>query len=180
MADIRRILYSLKGSLESEISRYDTLTHLEGIDLLQNAKLQEDLRRYYAIRCAGFLEKLFYEAITWYIETNANREVSQFSRSFFKKSPNLTPDAMETLVSRFGEVYLESLNEVLDEELKGRLGVLLNLRNEIAHGDFPTGAKHAPEQYLELCNIIYDWILEQFIKNTVVEYGKDGLPLKKK
>lgn len=177
MADIRRVLFSLKSSLESEIQRYDKLVHLNGLDILDAAKLQEDLRRYYAIRCAGFLERIFYEAIKWYVESNSSRDVSLFSMSFFQKSPNLTPDAMEKLVARFGDRYLDSLSEVLDDQLKQRLGVLLSWRNDLAHGNFPTGAKIDPGLYFELCNVIYDWILEEFIKNSVIEYGEDGHPI---
>lgn len=177
MADVRRTLYSLKSTLESEVARYSTLAAAEGLDMLDQAKLQEDLRRYYAIRCAGFLERILFEAIKWYVKEHSRDSVASFSLSFFSRSPNLTPEALENLAARFGSDFERTLELALNDEHRERLGALLGLRNDIAHGEFPNGAKLVPEQYLELCNKIYDWTLEQFVQGAVIEYGNDGNPL---
>ncbi|GAA2064100.1 hypothetical protein GCM10009801_08480 [Streptomyces albiaxialis] len=72
-------------------------------------EIQEDLHKYMCIRLAGYLEQLMFEAVTGYIASASGGPAGSFAMSWFKKSPNLTPDALVALIGRFGESWKADL-----------------------------------------------------------------------
>lgn len=92
--------YDLWSRLEAEFDRYYSSISFIPIDKI---RLQEDLRKYLCLRCAGFLEKLTYECVIKYLEQTASGPALNFAKSFFLRSPNLNSDTLTKIISRFGD-----------------------------------------------------------------------------
>jgi hypothetical protein len=84
--------------------------------------------------------------------------------SFFKKAPNLNPEAFEKLIGRFGEAWLEDISDFLDkEERRNSLGKLLEVRNKVAHGQSYRGGKMNVDNYKQLIDAIHSWVLSRML-----------------
>jgi hypothetical protein len=161
----RKEVHSLWTGLEAEYDRYKrAVAYIPTGEL----KLQEDLRRYLCLRCAGFLEQLTFMAITDYLGRKSSGPALEFARSFFRTAPNLSVGPFIKLVGRFGDDYADRLNTFLTQTRRDTLSDLLSVRNDIAHGRYQAGRKLAPERYLTLCKEIYDWYLGEFMEVAVV------------
>jgi hypothetical protein len=148
----------MKSDLDSSYKRYRD--GLLGVDI----PLQEDLHKYMCIRLSGYLEQLLFEAICGYIASATGGATKSFTMSFFKKAPNLTPDALEKLVGRFGEPWETELTQFLDaEERRNSLGGLLAVRNKVAHGQSYRGAQLNVANYKRLVDDIHSWIVSRML-----------------
>jgi hypothetical protein len=177
MGDIRNVLYSLKENLKAEHNRYTVFVQSRSeLPLSVYAKLQEDMRKYICLRCSGFLEQLMFETVSWYIENNAAPESKNFALSFFRHSPNLSPTAFESLLERFGETKLTSFRSTFDELNRSILGNMLDTRNNVAHGLPTRGQKYDAKAYVDLCEEIYDWVLDEFVGPYVHDYSAQPGP----
>ncbi|MFF4555375.1 HEPN domain-containing protein [Streptomyces sp. NPDC001422] len=144
----------MKSDLDSSYKRYR-----EGL-LAVDIPLQEDLHKYMCIRLSGYLEQLMFEAISGYIASATGGASKSFAMSFFKKAPNLTPDALEKLVGRFGEPWETELSNFLDsEERRNSLGGLLAVRNKVAHGQSYRGGQLNVANYKRLVDDIHSWVV---------------------
>ncbi len=137
-------------------------------------KVQDDLRRYLCLRCAGFLEQVTFVIIHGYLEQKAGGPVLEFSKSWFKRAPNLTADAFDKLVARFGGAHGLAFTDFLTPWRKEALSDLLDIRNDVAHGKPFEGAKLAPERYLQLCEDAYHWLVETFLGDSVEVLDAEG------
>ncbi|MEV6051715.1 HEPN domain-containing protein [Streptomyces sp. NPDC052107] len=148
----------MKSDLDASYKRYR-----EGL-LTMEISLQEDFHKYMCIRLSGYLEQLMFEAISGYISSTVNGAAKNFAISFFKKSPNLTPDALEKLIARFGEPWDTELSAFLDsDERRNSLGRLLGVRNKVAHGQSYRGGQLNVATYKKLVDDIHSWVVSRML-----------------
>ncbi|WP_460682689.1 HEPN domain-containing protein [Nesterenkonia populi] len=155
--------YNLWSRLEAEFDRY-----YDAVGFIPdgNLRLQEDLRRYLCLRCAGFLEKVTFECIIRFLEESSGGPALQFSKSFFKNSPNLNFNSMKKLIGRFGEEYEARFESFMTQLRRDSLNDLAALRNPIAHGDLAGGRKLDPERYYKLSKDIYEWLTGELLSGV--------------
>lgn len=158
--------------LVSEFDRYHrAVSYIPTKEL----RLQEDLRRYLCLRCAGFLEQVTYDVLDDYLRRKSGSPVREFATSYFSRAPNLTPDGFMRLIARFGEKHEKSLADFLDEaDRRFALGDLLGVRNEIAHGRYQPGRRDDPSRYRNLCEDIYRFLVDRYLGNAVDVMSADG------
>jgi len=151
---------AIRDRLRAEHDRYKDL-----VSFLPTGKLriQEDSRRYLCLRCAGFLEKMVFLTVNYYLSKKSSGPVLAFSTSYFRQAPNLTPDALRKLFARFGEQDLQRLDKFIDTSRRDILSDLLSTRNPVAHGDLVGGAKVDPTRYIEFCEDFYNWCIDNYL-----------------
>ncbi len=171
-APARQTAYELWSGLQAEYERYR-----ESISYIPTSKLrlQEDLRRYLCLRCAGFLEQVTFVILTGYLEQKSNGPHLAFAKSFFKRAPNLKVNVFIELVGRFGDAHRADFEAFLTKRRREALSNLLDVRNDIAHGQYSAGQKLEPTQYLTLCEEVYDWLVDRFIGDSVAVLDDSGL-----
>lgn len=148
----------LKSELDAAYSRYRQALH--ELDF----RLQEDLNKYMCIRLSGYLEQLLFEAVSGFLASSHDESVRNFGTSFFKKAPNLTPGALETLIGRFGEPWSQELSEFLNShERRNSLGALVEIRNKTAHGQGYRGGQLSVSTYKDVVDDIHAWVLERLL-----------------
>lgn len=136
-------------ALEAEFERY---TRAVGYIPIAETRLQEDLRRYLCLRCAGFLEQLTYVVLADYLRMKSSDPVLTFANSHFRSAPNLNPDSFTRLLKRFGDDHESALTAFLSTGgRREALGDLLSIRNDIAHGRDQRGQRSDPTRYRVLC-----------------------------
>jgi hypothetical protein len=161
----RKEVHALWTGLDAEYHRYmSAIAYIPTSEL----RLQEDLRRYLCLRCAGFLEQITYLAVTDFLGRKSSGPALEFANSYFRTAPNLTVQAFLKLLGRFGVDYEERLSEFLTPPRRDALTDLLQVRNDIAHGKYHAGRKLDPERYVRLCKEVYDWFLQEFLEQVVV------------
>ncbi|MFF8327817.1 hypothetical protein ACH49M_21595 [Rhodococcus qingshengii] len=155
---IRRVS-TLKQELDDFYVKYKE--SLRAVDI----NFQTELHKYACIRLAGFLEQLFFISIDAYVRATAGPKASSFGLFGWKKAPNLGPEALERLVSRFSsDEWNASLASLIDGgNFKGELGVLLKIRNNSAHGQGYTGSIRSVDAYKNMIDQIYGWVLITFL-----------------
>lgn len=127
--------------------------------------LQEDFHKYMCIRLSGYLEQLIFEAISGYVATHSHGPARNFSASFFRRAPNLNPEAFEKLIGRFGDLWSSELSTFLDkDERRNSLGKLLEVRNKVAHGESYRGGKLNVATYKKLVDNIHSWIMDRMLQ----------------
>ncbi|MFH8575421.1 HEPN domain-containing protein [Streptomyces zaomyceticus] len=151
-------MLSIKSDLDATYDRYDR--SLSAVEI----EIQEDLHKYMCIRLAGYLEQLMFEAVTGYIASASGGPAGSFAMSWFKKSPNLTPDALVSLVGRFGESWKADIETFLDDgERRNNLGLLLAVRNKVAHGRSYSGGKMNVANYKQLVDSLHAWVVGRML-----------------
>jgi hypothetical protein len=158
--------------LYAEFSRYQDAVRDMPIEQL---KLQDDLRRYLCLRCAGFLEQVTYTILTEFLEQKSSSPVLEFAKSYFNRAPNLKAKTFVELLAKLGSDYSSAFEIFL--EAGGRrdtLNDLLDVRNDVAHGKYHGGRKLQPDRYVSLCEDIYDWLVETFLQDSVEIIDQDG------
>jgi len=151
---------SLLDRLRAEHERYKDLVTFLPID---KSRLQEDSRRYLCLRCAGFLEQMVYLTVRHYLSKKTSGPALEFSTSYFKQAPNLTPSALRSVFARFGADDLAAVNEFIDDSRHDVLSDLLSIRNLVAHGEGIGGAKLDPTRYIELCEEFHSWCVGRYM-----------------
>jgi hypothetical protein len=142
---------------------------------ISQLKLQDDLRRYLCLRCAGFLEQVTYTILTEFLEQKSSSPIIDFTKSYFSRAPNLNYHAYVDLIGRFGDSYQEQFEELLSQGgRKESLDDLLSVRNDVAHGKYQGGQKLQPDRYVLLCEDIFDWLVSTFLGNSVEIFADDG------
>jgi hypothetical protein len=169
--DPRTDALSLWSALKAEYERYVETVRVLPIDLL---KVQEDMRRFLCLRCAGFLEQLCFVVLRGHIEQKSYGSVQSYARARFSKTPNLTVDAFSRLIGQFGDGHTHSFEKFLTPLLKDSLHELMSIRNDVAHGKSYNGQRLNPERYLSLCEEIYDWMVAEFLAGTTVVLDESG------
>ena len=123
------------------------------------------LARFLIVRTCGHLERVVQECFTTYVHHNSYGRVRDFSASWLKRMENPSPKRLLELVGRFDSSLkdeLESLFKENDGELAREIGLLIGLRNKIAHGE-NEGA--GPRKALDLMNyskVLTDWFVRNF------------------
>src|SRR4051812_19092410 len=108
----RAAALGLWQGLQEEFARYSrAVAFIPTTEL----RLQEDLRRYLALRCAGFLEQLTFVVLRDYLERKSGSPVRDFAKSWFGRTPSLTPEAFGRLLGRFGDDHQQGIDKFLDE-----------------------------------------------------------------
>lgn len=103
-------------------------------------------------------------AVTGYVASASGGPAGNFAMSWFKKSPNLTPGALITLIGRFGEQREQDIENFLDnDERRNNLGLLLAVRNKVAHGHSYSGGKMNVANYKVLVDSIHQWIVNRML-----------------
>ncbi|WP_153040315.1 HEPN domain-containing protein [Actinoplanes sp. TFC3] len=148
----------MKSDLDDTYRRYQEALH----DL--DPALQEDLHRYICIRFSGYLERLLYEAVHGYLGDSRDEAVRNFGASFFKKAPNLNPEALGSLVGRFGQTWSAEIKDFLDiEPRRNSLGRMIDIRNKTAHGEDYGGSRLNVATYKDLVDDLHSWITERLL-----------------
>jgi hypothetical protein len=161
----RREAHSLWTGLQAEYARYRQAVSYIPITEL---RMQEDLRKYLCLRCAGFMEQLTYVAVSDFLARKSSGPTREFATSFFHAAPNLGVTPFIKLMARFGIGYEERFETFLTKNRRDALADLMSVRNEIAHGKNQGGRKLDPDRYVNLCRDIYDWYLGEFLEQIVV------------
>lgn len=156
--------FSFWQRLSDEYERYQEAVRV--LPMAQ-AKVQEDLRRYLCLRCAGFLEQVTFVVLHGYLDQKAGGPSRTFAKSWFERAPNLSVDAFTKLVARFGPEYASSFDAFLTPVRRDSLGDLLAIRNDVAHGKHFAGQKLQPDRYVALCEDTYEWLVETFLGSSV-------------
>jgi len=167
MSDIqgRKEAHSLWTGLQAEYDRYKkAVSYIPTSEL----RMQEDLRRYLCLRCAGFLEQMTYIAVTDFLGGKSAGPVRDFAISFFHTAPNLGVKPFIDLIARFGINYKSQFEDFLTAARCDALSDLMSVRNDIAHGKYQAGRKLDPDRYVNLCKEIYNWFLEEFLDQIIV------------
>jgi len=152
--------YELWSRLEAEFERYHSAVAYIPDD---QVRLQEDLRRYLCLRCAGFLEQLTFLCVTQYLESKSSGPALEFAKSFFSKAPNLNAEALKKVIARFGKEHLARFEIFFTVALRDSLNDLSSMRNPIAHGEKTGGRKLDPERYRKLCQAVYEWLIGELL-----------------
>lgn len=148
----------MKSSLEATYKRYQ-----ESV-LEVPIAVQQDLHLYMCIRLSGYLEQLLHQAICAFVSDCSSGAAREFSLSWFKSAPNLTPNSLERLIERFGEKWFEELKELLDRENnRGLLGTLIKIRNDTSHGKSYAGSLANIGSYKGLVDELHSWVHERMI-----------------
>lgn len=153
--------YELWSRLEAEFERYHSAIGYIPID---QTRIQDDLRRYLCLRCAGFLERLVHECVLRYLEEKSSGPALEFAKSFYRTTPNLNAESFAKLMARFGDDHAARFGVFLTVTLRDSLNDLSAIRNPIAHGDTAGGQKLDPERYRRLCKAVYEWLVGDFLK----------------
>lgn len=156
----------LWDALNAQRARYENAVselNAAKIPLDEVLGIQNDLRRYFCLRCAGFLERVTFEVLSQYLRSNSSGPVHSFATSFFDRAPNLKANAFEQLIARFGATKSDSFSQFLTIDRRGSLNTLLEVRNLVAHGGEIGGAKLAPDGHYEICRDIYEWLVSEFL-----------------
>lgn len=161
---------SLWQTLQQEYARYLAAV---GFIPTQHMRLQEDLRKFLCLRCAGFLEQLAYVVISDYLGRKISGPAMHFAMSHWERAPNMNASAYSRLMNRFGETNGLAFEEFLSPTRKEVLGDLLSIRNDVAHGKLSNN-RLDPQRYIELCDEIYEWMVEAFLADTVDVLDDDG------
>lgn len=172
MTDGRAEAHSLWTAMKAEYERYQASIQYIPTNQL---KLQEDLRKYLCIRFAGFLEQVTHTVLTEYLSQKSSGPILAFSKSHFKRAPNLKVQALLDLIGRFDDEKRGQLVVFLDQEnRKAVLDDLLEVRNDVAHGKVAGGRKLDPLRYFEVCEALYVWLVGAFLGESVVVVGRNG------
>ncbi|MFJ5263602.1 HEPN domain-containing protein [Streptomyces sp. NPDC088387] len=157
-SNARKQILAMKSDLDAAYKRYrEGLTQME-------ISLQEDLHKYMCIRLSGYLEQLMFEAISGFMATSTGGPARNFSLSFFKKAPNLNPEALEKLIGRFGDPWDAEIADFLNkDERRNSLGKLLEVRNKVAHGQSYRGGQMNVANYKELVDAIHSWVVDRML-----------------
>ncbi|MET9488193.1 HEPN domain-containing protein [Nocardia sp. NPDC006630] len=151
----------MKSSLDATYERY------QGSLLDVPISVQQDLHLYMCIRLSGYLEQLLHQAICDYMSRSASGPAREFALSWFRKAPNLNPDALEKLIARFGEKWSSELSEFLDiENNRSSLGTLIRIRNDTAHGRSWGGSSLNVRSYKELVDAIHVWVMDKMFTSA--------------
>ncbi|MDF1605901.1 hypothetical protein [Nocardioides sp. YIM 152315] len=142
---------------------------------MDQLRLQDDLRRYLCLRCAGFLEQVTFVVVHDYLAQHGHGPTLAFAKSWFEHAPNLGASAFIKLVGRFGSTYQTSFETFLTPVRKATLSDLLDVRNDVAHGKHFAGQKLNPDRYVRLCEEIYDWLIETFFGDSVEVLDDEGV-----
>jgi hypothetical protein len=153
---------ALRDRLDAEHERYKRLVTLLPV---QEARLQEDSRRYLCLRCAGFLEQLTYLTVRHFLSKKASGPALEFAHSYFVQAPNLRVAALKKLFARFGPADEARIDAFLSKPRSDVLSDLMSIRNPVAHGEVIGGAKLDPARYLELCHDYFDWCTAEYLSD---------------
>ncbi|WP_449338766.1 HEPN domain-containing protein [Streptomyces chartreusis] len=127
--------------------------------------VQQDLHLYMCVRLSGYLEQLLHQAICAYVADSVGAAAARnFALSWFRNAPNLSPRALEELIERFGEIWVEELRTLLDEgNNRGSLGTLIKIRNDTAHGKSYAGRLANVSSYKDLVDDLHGWVVTRMI-----------------
>lgn len=163
--------HALWSGLSAEYERYkESVRYIPTSQL----RLQEDLRRYLCLRCAGFLEQVTFVILADFLEQKSSPPALTFAQSYFERAPNLRVKPFIALIKRFGESYEQSFEEFLTAARREALSDLLEVRNDVAHGKHQAGQKLAPDRYMKLVEEIYDWLVATFLGASMEILDGDG------
>ncbi len=171
----RKEAYACWKRLKSEHDRY-----IATVRLLQQQgesdflKVQDDMRRYLCLRCAGFLEQVTFIVLDGYLDQKVSGPPRHFLKSVFSQAPNLNVDAFTRLMNRFGPDRAAEFEAFLTRPRRDTLGDLLGIRNDVAHGREFNGRRLEPSGYMKLCEEIYEWLVETFLGESVEVMDETG------
>lgn len=158
--------HGLWSTLSAEYERYK-----RAVEYIPTAelRLQEDLRKYLCLRCAGFLEQVTLVVLAAYVDLKSSGPINEFGKTSIPKVINLTSERFVNLISRFGESHNRAVTQFLTPARHEALSDLLEVRNPIAHGDVIGGRKLNPDRYITLCQEVHDWLVDTFLSDEVEE-----------
>lgn len=156
--EAREIISEIWDELEAAYHRY--VAEVPRLDV----EVQEDLKKYLAVRMSGFIEQMCFHGISGSVGEATSGPIQEFVDSWFYRSPNLTPKQFRDLVGRFGEPVKSDFEAFLNDGLRSNsLGSLLLLRNSVAHGKPYNGTMSAIEHYLDLVREIKEWFEQNIL-----------------
>ncbi|MEV7070059.1 HEPN domain-containing protein [Streptomyces sp. NPDC093990] len=157
-ATARIEIHRMKSALDATYDRYKRSLREVPLDV------QQDLHLYICIRLSGYLEQLIYNAVCAYVSDASGGAAREFALSWFKNAPNLSPGALEALIERFGQDWLQDLKDFLDKENnRSSLGTLIKIRNDTAHGKSYAGSLANVSSYKKLIDDIHSWVHSRMI-----------------
>jgi len=162
---------ALWQQLNGEYERYQAAVRVLPVTQL---KIQDDMRRYLCLRCAGFLEQVTFEVLSGYLNQKGGGPMYAFATSWFNQAPNLNAKAFAKLIGRFGRTHAAQFEDFLTPPRRESLGDLLGIRNDVAHGKVATGQRLQPDRYIQLCEDVYDWLIATFLAESVEVLADTG------
>lgn len=130
-SDALATIHELRSQLDSVLAEIEEQRRNPSLSVEHQSYLND----YAAVRIAGYMEQLFFHAISGRVGEVTGGHLQEFVNSWFFKAPNLTPDQLRTLLARFGADIDQRVKEFLAEGVHREvLGSLLETRNAVAHG----------------------------------------------
>jgi RiboL-PSP-HEPN len=151
------------NNLERSLSKIAALIEHPSTD--EPDEVTRALSRFLVIRICGHLERTVQECCRAYVENKSFGRVKDFSHSWLRRFDNPTPDRLLELVGRFDSSLrgaLESLFDENDGELRREIGLLIEKRNAIAHGESEGIGSRKALDLLNYSKTLTDWFIRNF------------------
>ena len=130
---------------------------------ISDPEIAGDLARYLCVRVSGYLEQATAIVLRSYCEKNSWGDVQRFAMSWLDRAPNLSSEALLSLVGKFNKSASGELREFLAVEERGSsLNALIGIRNDIAHGRNQGLSRTQAWQYFEVAELVIEWLLYKF------------------
>lgn len=123
------------------------------------------LSRFLIVRTCGHLERTVQECCRAYVESKSFGRVKHFSHSWLSRFENPTPERLIAVVARFDSSLREELESLFNEndgELRREIGLLVDKRNAIAHGESEGIGSRKALDLLNYSKKLTDWFIRNF------------------
>jgi hypothetical protein len=105
-------------------------------------RYQADLARYLCVLVSGYLETAMRDIYGQYAATRCSPQVLRYVNHHLGRFSNPKMGKIRALAGLFDPEWQESLGGTVDEEIEAAIDSVVNLRNQIAHGQ-DTGVSYA-------------------------------------
>ncbi len=123
----RREVSRLRQRLDATFKRVNVVD--------QDAELQADFSKYLCVLVSGFLEKAVSALIVDHARRTGAPSLGRFVHQRTKNLANTNSQKLINLMGDFDPNWRTSLEALLIDDLKDAVDSVVNLRNQIAHGE---------------------------------------------
>ncbi len=117
----------LEQRLDRTFSRVDQL----GADL----EIRADFARYLCILVSGYVEKAVVALVLAYCRTTSSPNVQRYVESRIKRLANVNKESLLQLMGNFDTDWRTQIEAFVTDEREAALNSVVDLRNQIAHGN---------------------------------------------
>ncbi len=121
-------------------------------------ELQSDFARYLCILVSGFIEKAAVELILEHTRRRADPTVLRFVESRTRQFTNVNSQRLQELLGAFDPAWRSNLEKFLVDERKDSVDSIVNLRNQISHGQSVGVTFVRVKNYYEHVQAVIDYV----------------------